>query len=417
MILSAFLAITVAFASGSSDPAAGSTASVRMVRNFLTTKEAETYRRKEKMYERIPANGFSGNRTWGGAHLGKRFFERIYDTGAGECLSESLRASLPRSGVDILTNHVTESTDAHVDYNPITLERIASANDVGVVFLNSNEDATFFVGKEEFPVEEGTLLMFAGGLIPHHIEMAKEDGFVHMLGPFEIGGSFGIVGQINARRDLEWYADGGTAYGGSTGYTFWSTSPLRKLAENETRQVTNQTPWPITGQITMMGYKDGIDQDGNKNHTLEVAYDLEGFDPSCEESCFYVKLKDGSANFCDELGSGRVDSDDPDITERTGSNQQIWDEIVATADDDGKSQGVANVNIKFPVNLLFNYPMVIYNSTDGTILNCGIFKEIAPEADDGEIDTKDISGGNVSSPATAGVVLGLATVVAVASIF
>jgi len=130
----------------------------------------------------------------------------------------------------------------------------------------------------------------------------------------------------------------------------------------------------------------------------------------------------GSASFCDELESGRVDSDDPDITERTGSNQQIWDEIVATADD-GKSQGVANVNIKFPVNLLFNYPMVIYNSTDGTILNCGIFKEIAPEteAEDGEIDTKDTSasasGGNISSPVTVGVVLGLATVVAVASIF
>jgi len=392
-----------------------------MVRNFLTTKESETYRRKEKMYERIPANGFSGDRTWGGAHLGKRFFERIYDTGAGECLSESLRASLPRSGVDILTNHVTESTDAHVDYNPITLERIASANDVGVVFLNSNEDATFFVGKEEFPVEEGTLLMFAGGSIPHHIEMAKKDGFVHMLGPFEIGGSFGIVGQIIARREYGWL--NAKAYSsGYTGYQpLWvgSSPPLRKLAENETQQVTNQTPWSITGQITMMGYKDGIDQDGNKNHTLELAYDLEGFDPSCVESCFYVKLKDGSANFCDELVSGRVDSDDPDITERTGSNQQIWDEIVATADDDGKSQGVANVNIKFPVNLLFNYPMVIYNSTDGTILNCEIFKEIAPEAEYGEIDTKDTSasGGNISSPVTVGVVLGLATVVAVASIF
>ena len=202
---------------------------------------------------------------------------------------------------------------------------------------------------------------------------------------------------------------------------------VRKLAEGETQEeVTNDEPsWSITGQITMMGYTDGIDQDGNEDLTLEVAYDLEGFDPSCEESSFYVKLKDGSANFCDELVSGRVDSDDPDITERTGSNQQIWDEIVATADDDGKSQGVANVNIKFPVNLLFNYPMVIYNSTDGTILNCGIFKEIAPEteAEDGEIDTNDTSasasGGNISSPVTvtAGVVLGLATVVAVASIF
>jgi hypothetical protein len=375
------------------------------------------------MYKRIPARGFSGNRMWGGAHLGKRFFERIYDVGAGECLSESFKASLPRSGVDILTNHVTESTDAHVDYNPISLERIASANDVGVVFLNSNEDATFFVGEEEFPVEEGTLLMFAGGSIPHHIKMAKEDGFVHMLGPFEIGGSFGTVGQINsARRDLgqSWLFVGTSSNTyGSTSYRIGWTSSQRKLAENETQQVTNETSWPITGQVTMMGYKDGIDQDGNKNHTLEVAYDLEGFDPSCEESCFYVKLKDGSANFCDELESGRVDSDDPDITERTGNNQQIWDEIVATADDDGKSQGVAYVNIKFPVNLLFNYPMVIYNSTDGTILNCGIFKEITPEAEDGEIDTKDTSasGAHISSPVTAGVVLGLVTVVAVASIF
>ena len=195
---------------------------------------------------------------------------------------------------------------------------------------------------------------------------------------------------------------------------------VRKLAEGETQEeVTNDEPsWSITGQITMMGYTDGIDQDGNENHTLEVAYDLEGFDTSCEESCFYVKLKDGSANFCDELEPGHVDSDHPDITKKTGNNQQVWDDIVATADDDGKSQGVAYVNIEFPVNLLFGYPMVVYNSTDGTILNCGIFKEDTLE-NGGEIDTKGTSGAMSSSRVTAGVVvLGLATViVAVASAF
>ena len=82
------------------------------------------------------------------------------------------------------------------------------------------------------------------------------------------------------------------------------------------------------------------------------------------------------------------------------------------------NQRCGYVNIEFPVNLLFGYPMVIYNSTDGTILNCGIFKEDTLE-DGGEIDTKGTSGAMSSSRVTAGVVvLGLATViVAVASAF
>ena len=61
------------------------------------------------------------------------------------------------------------------------------------------------------------------------------------------------------------------------------------------------------------------------------------------------------------------------------------------------NQRCGYVNIEFPVNLLFGYPMVIYNSTDGTILNCGIFKEDTLE-DGGEIDTKGTSGATLTSP-------------------
>lgn len=127
-----------------------------------------------------------------GAFLSKSFLQKLVEVGGEQCPSENYEKSLP-SGVHILTNHVKESTDSHVDCNPTTLNRIE--NDDGVVFLNTNPDARFIVGDEEFPVEEGALIMFPGGSVPHHIKMKEgdDDGFVHMLGPFEVGGSHGVV--------------------------------------------------------------------------------------------------------------------------------------------------------------------------------------------------------------------------------
>ena len=109
--------------------------------------------------------------------------------------------------------------------------------------------ATFYVEDEGYPIEEGMLITFPGGSVPHHIEMKKEDGgFVHMLGPVEIGGSHGTVGafialdagkqsakaKINSRRMLQ--VDG-----------------------SEQDSTTTTSTNNIAGEITVTGYRDGID--------------------------------------------------------------------------------------------------------------------------------------------------------------
>ena len=143
---------------------------------------------------------------WGGAYLPRSFMRRLIDVGAKQCASKEYDDALP-NGMNILTNYIKETTDPHLDINPTTSKHIN--NDVGVVFLNTNEDAVFIVGNEEFPIEEGTLITFPGGSVPHHIEMKKKKGgFVHMLGPFEVGGSHGTVGQT-PRRAATWAWDVG----------------------------------------------------------------------------------------------------------------------------------------------------------------------------------------------------------------
>jgi hypothetical protein len=135
---------------------------------------------------------------------------RLIDVGAKQCASKKYDDALP-NGMHILTNYIKETTDPHLDVNPTTLKYIN--NDVGVIFLNTNEDAVFIVGNEEFPIEEGTLITFPGGSVPHHIEMKKKKGgFVHMLGPFEVGESHGTVGQ---------FSRAGLAFGGG-----WGGSPV-----------------------------------------------------------------------------------------------------------------------------------------------------------------------------------------------
>jgi hypothetical protein len=143
----------------------------------------------------MPAVGFSGNRMWGGAYVPNSLLRRLVEEGGEQCPSEEYENSLP-SGVHILTNHVTETTDPHTDYNPTTLESIE--NDVAIIFLNTNPDATLMVnGEYAADVEEGTLAIFPGGSVSHQIEMKEKDGgFVHMFGPLEVGGSHGTVGQI-----------------------------------------------------------------------------------------------------------------------------------------------------------------------------------------------------------------------------
>ncbi len=167
--------------------------SVRVKKNFLSKFETYLYRHNENKYKHVQVGGFSGDRTWGGAHLPRSFMRRLMEKGANQCASDDYEETLP-SGVNVITTYVKETTDSHLDVeiDPKTLKYVK--NDVGVVFLNTNEDASFVVGDKAIPVEEGTLIMFPGGTVPHHTELKKEGGFVHILGPFEVGGSHGPVG-------------------------------------------------------------------------------------------------------------------------------------------------------------------------------------------------------------------------------
>ncbi len=166
--------------------------SVRVKKNFLSKSEMYLYRHNENKYEHMPAVGLSGDKTFGGAHISRSFMRRLVEEGAEQCPSDDYEETLP-SGVNIRTMRFKKTTHAHIDVNR-DFKRIK--NDVGVVFLNTNEDAAFVVGDKAIPVEEGTLVMFPGGSVFHHTEMKKEGGFVHMLGPFEVGGSHGRVADL-----------------------------------------------------------------------------------------------------------------------------------------------------------------------------------------------------------------------------
>ena len=362
---------------------------VTVTHNFLSKDETSLFRLNENKYQRKSVF----NRTLGGAYLPRSFLHKLVDVGGQQCASEDYENTLP-AGVHILTNHVTETSDPHVDCNPTTLESIE--NDVAVVFLNSNPDATFFVEDEGYPIEEGMLITFPGGSVPHHIEMKKEDGgSVHMLGPFEVGGSHGPVGvflagkqsakaKIKPRRMLE--VDG-SEQGGTT-----ITS-------------TNN----IAGEITVTGYRDGIDSNGATNHTLEVAYRLEGLSGlNCSAiNCFFsADIFKNQPNFCESGNIGQI------MNSTTGdaagsqtfleiTSLSLLDDINQTLDDVDLQlqseimslieninidipdviEGQMYINIGKPVTYFFDTPMALYG-LDERMLACSAFTEVKSAAEE-----------------------------------
>ena len=358
--------------------------------------------------------------------------------GGQQCASEEYENSLP-AGVDILTNHVTETTDPHVDYNPTTLERIE--NDVAVVFLNSNEDATFYVEDEGYPIEEGMLITFPGGSVPHHIEMKKEKedgGFVHMLGPFEVGGSHGTVGQVG-RNLLDW--GDGVFFKSSDGQQQamaivggWVQRMLEvDDSEQDSTGASSTTQQygtnNITGYISVTGYRDGINPDGVANHTLEVSYRLEGLGSlNCSAvNCFSADIIKNQPNFCDSAKIGQIMNDEPsdqgDNT-TTGDTAESYTflapEISSLLDDIGQAldgvdlqseimtlmeklnieipdviEGVMYINIGKPVTYFFDAPMALYGP-DERLLACSVFTEAEVEAAAEEDTTSGASSSRIA---------------------
>jgi hypothetical protein len=203
---------------------------VSITEDFLSESEIRHYRREgSRLATGKPAVGFSGDRTLDTVFVPKEILHRLINKGVEQCMSQEYEDTLP-AGVVGLTVHVKETTHPHVDYNPVTLERIE--NDVAVVFLNTNKDATFVIAeKYGIPIKKGKLVIFPGGSVSHHIEMKKEGGFVHMLGPLEIGGSHSTVGYgFNPGSTL------------STGTAEFTTTPLQDILAGSIPALVRRTP-------------------------------------------------------------------------------------------------------------------------------------------------------------------------------
>ncbi len=244
---------------------------VSITEKFLSESEIRQFRREgSRLATGRPAVGFSGDRTLDEVFVPREILRRLINKGAEQCMSQEYEDTLP-AGVVGLTVHVKETTDPHVDYNPFTGERIQ--NDVAVVFLNTNEDATFVIGKYGIPIEEGKLVIFPGGSVSHRIEMKKkEGGFVHMWGPIEIGGSHGAVGQTS-RQLLVMYpytATGPGTSGGSADFTSGGSRQRQRMIEEGegSAQTSSSDKNMITGEVIISGYTDGIHPNtGETNHT------------------------------------------------------------------------------------------------------------------------------------------------------
>ena len=97
--------------------------SVRVKKNFLSKFEPYLYRHNENKYQHVPAVGCSGDRMLGGAYLPRSFMRRLVEEGAEQCTSDEYEETLPL-GMNIVTSHVKETTDAHLDVNPKTVKHI-----------------------------------------------------------------------------------------------------------------------------------------------------------------------------------------------------------------------------------------------------------------------------------------------------
>ena len=272
---------------------------VTVKRGFLTKFQTRSYRRNDDRCERRSVPGCKNDyvREFGGAFIPRTFMRRLVEVGGEQCPSDEYEANLP-SGMHVVTTHVNGTTDPHVDVNP---DKELITNDVAVVFLNTNEGAKFVIGEEMFDVEEGTLLMFPGGLVHHYIKMMEGgSGFVHLLGPVEVGGSHGIV---KAPAAISWY----TASSDGTTTTVQAKYGLNSRLLEEGK-VTNSSS-AVFGDIFVTGYTNGTDPKGAVNRTLHVQWDLGGLYTDCgRESCFHVEIKDDPA-FCDNVTTGQLQSD------------------------------------------------------------------------------------------------------------
>jgi len=148
--------------------------SLRVVENFLTEEEIQSFRN-------IDANerGLYDNRRHGRALAESHLVQRLEEAGA-------VSPGQTRSGVELKTSVLTKTSRPHTDiaYPPEGgTRRVGKDDGVVFVFLNSNPQAKFVFGEEHVPVVAGNMVRFDGHEVRHNTIV--EGGEVHLLGPFE----------------------------------------------------------------------------------------------------------------------------------------------------------------------------------------------------------------------------------------
>ena len=210
--------------------------------------------------------------------------------------------------------------------------------------------------------------MFPGGKVPHHTELKKEGGFVHMLGPFEVGGSHGPVG-VPPRVDgggnfAQWrdFVVEDSTFGVAT-----FTKKRRRQLEGEggINPDTNNKEGAITGEMYIFGYRNGTHPNGMKNQTLEIQFQNFNLDEieACSTGPCTVELNDNTNN-CDDSNSD---------TEET---RVILHEDIANAVSE-----IGYIDVGRNVEELFDLPISIHDN-NGTVLACAIFTEIEDVSSD-----------------------------------
>ena len=152
----------------------------------------------------------------------------------------------------------------------------------------------------------------------------------------------------------------------------------------------------LAGKVRIVGFRQGLSPDGAQNHTIAVAFDIEGLDSDID---FRVEMEDGPPTFCDDVQPGQVDADYPDLQSPDVADG-VWHQVAATSDANGGTEGVAYINVGLGVEELFDHPVVLYHSDD-TLLACGILKQLVGEEDEvtgAGADTGTTSGTSSTPP-------------------
>jgi len=152
----------------------------KVIENFLTEDEINSYRQVE-----VTEKGIQDNRRLGRAHAESDLIRRLEDAGAVAPGQESAH---------IRTSLLTESSAPHTDIGLPEeggMFELGEDDNVVFVFLNDNPDAKFIFGDESVPVVAGNMVAFNGHQVEHSTVVEK--GEVHLLGPFE-SRNLGYVG-------------------------------------------------------------------------------------------------------------------------------------------------------------------------------------------------------------------------------